>query len=267
MGQQILFFEKSKCDYANEAASVTASQGNTYVYRVRDRRNDSGWRTTGSVDADNTYIEADLADVYNVNNIILINNNFKSYIIQYRNPINGLWTDFSPAINETNNTKTTIRHEFTGVTPRIFRITIYGTMTPNDDKQLTQLIITDKIGKLTAWPVIKSPKHDNIHALNIMSSGKYYVQKNVTSFMCELESKSWLESNDIAIIEKLFNSIEGFLVWLCGGDETQFSNLIQGYRLQDLYLMNTKKEYQPVFFKGIYNTGIKTSLPLVEVTF
>ena len=54
MSGQIAFFEKNYADldYANVAA--TASQGVGTEDFARNRRNDSAWITSGSVDADNT---------------------------------------------------------------------------------------------------------------------------------------------------------------------------------------------------------------------
>ena len=72
--------------------------------------------------------------------------------------------------------------------------------------------------------------------------------------------------SDLTIIENLFASNDGFLVWLCGGDEDQFRSERIGYRLEDIYLMKCINEWKPVHYKGLYQAGMKVDLDLREIT-
>lgn len=263
MAEQVRFFRKNKLDITNTVATLTASQGNDYTDFLRNRNNRTAWATTGSADADLTNIVVDFVDTINLDFILLVKHNFKAYTIQYWN--GATYVDFSTAISETVNTATTTIHEFTEVYTTKIKLIIQGTMVADDDKYLYQLIASTSIGQLNGWPVIKSPKYTRSRQISKTISGKASMKEQLEAFSCELEIKVTSDSTDLALIESLYASNSAFLVWLCGGDQTQFSSARIGYRLQDIHVMKPADDLEPEWYKGLYQSGMKVGLKLVEV--
>lgn len=264
MSQQIIFLKKNKADYNDSAVSVTASQASSFAPFVQRRSNEYGWMTTGSVDADNTTLTCDFGQLQTLTNIILVKHNFKSFTIKYYDGAS--YQNFSTTIAETVNTDNTSRFSFNSVSTTKIQITIAGTQTANAEKQLYQLIATELLGQLVAWPVIDNPVFDRNKRNNRMLSGKLNIGINSGAFMCDLMVSNWSSSADLSLIETLYNSSNGFLVWLCGGDESQFRSERIGYRLEDFFLMKLADNYSPKFVEGLYKTGLELRLSLVEVT-
>ena len=262
MSGQIRFFEKNKIDISEPNISIAASQGDTYTDFVRNRSNLSAWQTTGSVDADNTTFEIDLVDPRSIDSIILIKHNFKSFTLQYWDGAS--WVDFSTAINPSTNTAETTFHQFTLVTTTKLKLTILGTIIANADKFLYQFIATEQIGQLNGWPIVK-PVIGRNRQRSKMISGKESVREQIDATQVKLNVNCWSNSADLSIVEELYDSNDGFLVWLSGGDESQFSSVRQGYRLEDLYLMKCIGEYKPAFYKGLYPSGLVIAIDLTEV--
>ena len=264
MAQPIIFFEKSAADIGLPNVTATASQGSAYAINALNRSNSSAWVTTGSVDADNTTFTVDFGDAKFITDILLVKHNFKAFTVQYSTD-NVSFSAFSAAISESNCTAETSHYEFTQVEARYVKITITGTQTANEDKELYQFIATRQLGQLAGWPQIRSPKHDTNKKKAQMLSGKLNVTRNVGGFFCELSVKEWRSDADMTIVETLYNSTEGFLVWLCGGSESQFSSSRIGYRLEDIYLMKCANDYEPEFVDGGYYRGLDIKIQLAEV--
>lgn len=262
--QQIMFFEKNKADISNTGVTLTASQGNDFIEYVRNRSNKSAWMTSDSVDSDNTTIEIDFVDERTITDIILVKHNFKSYTIQYWD--GAAYQDFSTAIAETTNTAVTTHHVFNSVSTLKILLTITGTMTPDEDKYLYQFIVTENIGQLQGWPVIKKPMHNKNRKNLKMLSGKSKIIQNVGAFECQLSVEIWKIDADLTVIESIYEQPEGFLIWLCGGDEDQFSTIREGYRLEDIYLMKCDNEYTPQYYKGLYKSGLQIEIQMKEIT-
>lgn len=269
MASQIKFFKKNIIDLSNDAGSITVTDavatnsGNSFVNYVRNRNNQSAWLTTGSTDAANTQLDIDLGQGRDVSEIILIKHNWKAFTIQYST--DGVsYSNFSTSIAETTNTSETSRFSFTKVDCRYIRIIITGAQVVNADKQLYQLLITELIGTLEGWPIIKSPTHDTAKKVNQMLSNKVNVVESLGAFSVDLNVANWKNAADLVVIETIYFSRETTLVWLCGGEEAQFSVVPVGYRLEDFYLMRPVDSYQPEFVKGLYMSGLNIKISLKE---
>lgn len=262
-GEQIFFFRKNYLDISNENATTTASQGADFTDLVRNRNNISCWVTTGSVDADNTTFTVNFNEAWTLNFILLVKHNFKNYTVKYWD--GSAYQHFPTAINVSNNTDETTFYEFSATSTTKIQITITGTMTANDDKFLYQLIAGQKIGQLDGWPMIKKPIVSRNRVISKMLSGKQLVRESIGFFSCRLSVKCWKDTSDLDIVEELYSENDGFLVWLCGNSEAQFSSPRFGYRKEDIYLMKCTNEYTPEWHQGIYSSGLKLDLDLVEV--
>ena len=261
MSQQIIFFEKSKCDYSDSNVTATADQGNATADKVLNRSNNSAWLTSGSVDSDDPYLEIDMVNERDMTDILLIGHNFKEYTLQRWN--GSSYVDFSTPINETSNTKETTHHTFDQVSSSKIKLIVGATMTADDDKILRQLIITEQIGQLAGWPTIDPTLSRNKKASKALS-GKYSIKENIGARKEKLKVKVLNSDADLTIIENLYYANVGFLYWPCGGDEDQFDSARIGYRLEDIYLMKTSDEWKPKYFRGMYNRGMVIDIDLQE---
>ncbi len=265
MASQLRFFRKNFADFEKSYVTATASQSPSTAINVLQRSNRTGWGTSGSVDADNTTLTVSFGDLGTVDSILLIGHNFKAYTVKYKDPTSGVYTAFSPAIAPTNSTDTTSFFSVTSVQTTDIQITITGTQVANSDKVLNQFIATTSLGQLAGWPVITAPTLAvNLTELATLS-GKSAIIQNVGKYSTSLVVPNWSSSADLAIVESLYNSPEGFLFWPCGGDQSQFSSVRQGYRLQDIFLVRCKNEFTPEFTDGLYKTGMNLQIDLVEV--
>jgi hypothetical protein len=262
MPQQIIFFEKNYADLQNDNCTATASQGNDFSDFVRNRKNSSGWITTNSVDSDNTTFTLDFSDSEDIDQIILLKHNFAAYTVEYWN--GSSFVAFSPAISVSGNTAENTHHSVTEVSSTQVRLTVTGTITPDEDKQLAQFIVTKRLGQMAGYPEIKKPTLSRNRSITQMLSGKSSVVENLSTYSTGLSIKLWSNNADLTLIENLYDRFKGFLFWPSGGDETQFSTIRQGYRLEDIYLCKMMDEYVPEYFKGVYSTGIKVNLKLAE---
>lgn len=270
MAQQIRFFKKNKIDLSNTACTMTVtdaiaySNGQAIVDFLRNRNNNSAWVTTQSTDAANTTLEADIGDLVSVSDILLVNHNFKSFKLEYHDGNN--WNDFDPALDFTDCTESTTHLEFSSREITRIRLTIRGTQVADADKKMTQLIITEKYGKgqFNSWPVVKKPVHGTNKRKTKMLSGKVNLVESAGSFSCELSVSNLSDDDDLTLAEQIYFAHQGFLLWLCGGDEDQFSSKRLGYRRQDLYLMRPTADYSPEFYNGFYKSGVKFSMLLEE---
>jgi hypothetical protein len=264
MPKQILFFRKSRCDIGNPNVTVTASNGQASALFPLNRSNASAWVTDGSNDAENTTYIVDWVDTIPITDILLVGQNFKNFQIQYWD--GAAYQSFSTPISATTNAEKNLHFNFPEVETSRLKMTVLGTIVPNDEKYLYQFIATQRIGRLNGWPQINQPTHSQNLKVTAMLSGKKSVATNVGQFSCVLKVKHWKDTADISIVESLYRSPEGFLVWLCGGDEDQFAINAIGYRFQDVYLMRCTDSYVPRFDEGIYVHGLDLDLKLEEVT-
>lgn len=264
MSGQIAFFKKNKADYSNGSVVVTASEGSAYAPFVQRRSNKLGWMTTGSADANNTTLTVDFGDLVALTDIVLINHNFKNFKIQYWT--GSAWADFSTPLALTACTDSTTRFSFASMETTKLLLTVYGTQVTDAEKRLCQFIATESIGQLQGWPVIKSPTWNRQKNISTMLSGKQLIADSVGGFTMDLFIKCWNVDADFALIEALYSSGSGFLVWPCGGDETQFRTIRQGFRLEDLFLMKCRNNYVPEHYNGQYKAGTTLTVQLAEVT-
>lgn len=243
--------------------ATATNTGSTIVDFIRNRNNRSAWLTTGSNDAANTQLDVDLGDEQLIDTIVLIKHNFKAFTIQYWN--GAAYTDFSTAINETINTDETSYFTFTEVSTSKLRLIITGTQTADEDKELYQMLALETEGQLTAWPQIKTPRHAGERKTTTMLSGKRNITEQIGRFSCQLRVDYWKDDTDLLLIERLYFNRRPMLMWLCGGDESQFRTSRVGFRLEDFYLVRPTNDYTPKWYGDVYSTGNELDIRLEEV--
>lgn len=264
----VMIFEKNKIDIDMSNITITATDtladdaGQQFVDLLRNRRNDNGWGTAGSADANNTQLDIDMVDEYTITDLLLVNHNLKAYTLKYWN--GSTYVDFSTPIAETTNTATTTRHTFTEVQTSALRLIITGTMTANQDKLMSQFIVTKRIGTFASQPAVKKPKQEKGRKVRPMLSGRKNITRAIGTFSCTLSFPKNKSSADHALLERMFDSINGFVVWLCGGSTSDFPYQVQGFRLKDVYLMSCANDLDTEWNNGRFNDGQAVEVQLVE---
>lgn len=263
MPSQIIFFDKNKADYSYSYVTATASEGTDYARNVLNRSNLNAWITTGSTDASNTTLVIDFTDERTFTDLILIKHNFKSFNIKWWD--GAAYQDFTPAINETTFAEESSYYQVAAVDTTRVQVEVLGTQVADSEKFLYQFILTARLGQFESWPPIKSPLISRNRQRNTMLSGKSSVFENIGSFSCSLIFDATTSDADLTIVESIYDQVEGFLVWLCGGEPEQFATVRQGYRFEDIYLMKPSNEYSPEYRDGVYVNPIGLELKLEEV--
>lgn len=264
MGSPIRFFFKNKADFSNPMARAEASEAGDFAFRVLNRSNLNSWRTTGSQDTNNTTLEVFFGEPRNIDTLILAKHNFKSFKIEYWD--GDQYLDMPTPIDISDFADSTSFFQFAKTAMESIKITIRGTQTPDEDKFLHQFIATEELGRFNGYPVISNVRHAQNKQLSTMASGKANMNKNLGAFSCEMSVQLWKDTDDLALVTKLYKSTEGFLVWPCGGDEQQFVAPVEGYRKEDIYLVQCANDHSPNFYKGIYSAGLHNlKIKLVEV--
>lgn len=267
MSKQISFYRKSRADYDFPLVTYSSSYSSATLKNMFDRRNTSAWGPTGGSDATEPKFEIDFGDNVTIDTLILVKHNWKSFLLER-------WTGsaWQAVIFPSGITAETGEFDLksilfpTGVSTTKLRVTIYSTQVANELKYCFQFIPCRKIGTFNAWPIISKPLLSKNLKTVPMLSGKSSVVRNSGRYSATLGVSVLRDDADLTLIESLFDSTEGFLYWPSSGDESQFSSVRQGYQAEDIYLVRCTNEYSPEFHKGLYKSGLKVQMDLIEVT-
>ena len=266
IGKPPRIFKKNVIDLDQSNVTITVvdpvatDTGEAFADAVRDRRNSSGWSTTDSTDAALTLFQVMFGDEFEIDTIFLVRNNFKDYEIEWFD--GSVWNSL---VTVTNNTENTTFHEFPKITAEGIRVRINATIILDDDKFLSQLIPTEKLGDFNQFPLVVHEKSLNRKRLK-MISGKSKIIQNSGSVEISVSHNNQIDDNDLNLVEIMFNSFSGFLFWASGGDESQFRTRREGFRREDIFLMAPRNEYSnPWGSDGKYKAGTNYKVELVEV--
>jgi len=268
----IRIYEKSIIDLDNVNPTFTVTDavaddtGQSIINSIRDRSNSTAWLTTSSTDAANTKLVIDLLDALPVSKIIMILHNFFAYTFKYHD--GSSFVDFVPAINETANLSETQYHSFEEVTASQFELIITqcfleGASVVDADKILRQLIFTREIDQFADQPDINKLRQNKNRRSKRMVSGKINVTKRAGAVEATLQFKPTKNKTTIKLLDTIFGSDDGILWSFIGADETGHDD-IQGFRLEDLYLMAATNEFDTQYFEGYFNRGHDFKLELIE---
>ena len=259
----IKFVEKSYLDIEGIAV-LTVSSGSTTKERMRDRRYSTKWASSGSDDTTTETIEVDFGADRDIDYIQLLNFNWKEFTIKY--DVLGVPTNFSTAISETVNTATTskIYNNFNLVTTSKIYITIEKTITANAEKFIGELILSNVLGTLNGFPMIKPIVSKNKIEKKMLRGKRKVVDRDET-IGYTLVFKVYPDEDDMVLMEELWDRRSPFHILISGGDETVFTHIRRGYRNQDIRLVSCNKEYSPTYYKNLYFSGLDFQFDLIEV--
>lgn len=238
--------------YTTTSGSVLSA---SYLY---DRSIANIYTSVGSDDLTDEVIEIQFDGNETFNRILMNTHNIKSGVIEYWN--GSAWVDFSTAISLSGNSDTTSYFEFDSVTCSKIRLTLYTTMSVDDEKTIAELLVFTELGTLSSSPVktkIGFPKYGvqrksaNGGSINVIFGKKYQGSFTYTN----------VGISDIEILETLDNLGTSFYFWPCGGNI--YTNM--GFRLKDIYLVNYTNDFEPNDDANLLNGNHKITCDFDEV--
>ena len=134
------------------------------------------------------------------------------------------------------------------------------------DFELTKVLLTNEIGTFAGYPEIGQLSFDdNSRIYKSKAGGSFITKQNRTLDALSLNLKNYNKVEDIELLHKLQQSQDSFYVWLCGGDESQFRFLQEGFRLEDIYHVQTNKSLKVRYKSGMYKGVIDAKISFTEV--
>ena len=132
---------------------------------------------------------------------------------------------------------------------------------------MRQIILTKEIGTFTGFPNISGYSESQNEIVNMTSTGLKHITKQhntVDSF--RISFKAHPIENDVNIADKLYNSQESFTLWPCGGGYGSNHFLFEkdGWKLDDVYNVQTTGKKSNRWYKNFYKSGISSRINLVE---
>ena len=264
----IKFFEKSRC-LLKDGAAVAASTGDAAADYALSMNRNLRWDSVGSDDTTAETLTITF-DSVTVDRLLIVDHNLKDFSVTYGSGassfsnVEGIDGALGGGIVETAFAQDTAYYEFDSVTTDQLNITATKTQTADQEKYITLIALTAEIGTFTGYPVAL-PKTTANEKRAVTENGKFITQKGSESFSCELEV-GYSEAADVTILNTLYESQEPFLMWLCGGKygSSNFAVTQKGWRLKDVYQMQTYDVFETAFENNIYVGSALTGLKLAE---
>ena len=205
-----------------------------------------------------------------ITRIFLVDHNWKEYTVKYGASVDftnvtGIDGALGGGIAETAYARDTSYYEFDSVNTDTIIITATKTQTADQEKTLVQFIATEELGTLTGYPRIGNVKLDRNTRREKAISGRQHVEKSYESASFDLNLRTYPGQADIDLLDSLHDRDIPFLAWLSGGMPDQFRFTQRGFRLKDIYSMQTDRAASNAYDKNIYINGVNQRYSFQEV--
>lgn len=156
------------------------------------------------------------------------------------------------------NTGTVYFEPNTTTTTKIM-VRLTATATANAEKTIAELIITTELGMLEKNPSVNDVSLVPEDKILKLSNGKQSVVRFGSAFKAKIELNN-ASDNDMTLLFDLFNRVDPFYIWLCGGIGQ--SNTF--YRLSDIYFVNIIGDIAPKLKGQLFGLGEEIKIELAE---
>ena len=263
------FFGRNKA-YSREGARAISSNNQDLIDFAIDKSKYTRWESVNSDDTETVTIEIQLPRPTEINRIFLINHNLKMYRIRHAI---GEFTNVRSldrpelSISEDDYLNNVSYYEFDNIVTSLIEIQAIKTIEANKDKFIESIIATKEIGTFGGFPKVSNFNHSKNEKVGKVLSGKGVVQKGSETTSLAIQLRTHSIQKDIEIVENLHDSNDSFLVWPCGGryGKEHFRIPQKGWRLEDIYNMQTVRPLKTEYASGVYVNGVNTGLQLIEV--
>ncbi len=274
----IKFFDKSKC-LAVDGGDATGTTGDNSADYSIDRNAYTVWRSVGSSDVTTENLTITFPSA-TFSRLIILGHNLKQFTVKY-GP-SGYSTDFASVVGldgalvggiaETVFADNVAYYEFNSVTTTGIRIAALKTQTANQEKYVSQVILTNELGTLVGFPVIEPVRSSRNSKVQSMLSGRKNIIKSIETFSFSMGLDPYPANStytaDVNLLMSLYDMDEPFLAWLCGGRRgtTYFGYPIRGFRLLDVIPMQISNVVESSYLSNIYKAPIQTGFEFEEIT-
>jgi len=269
----IKFFERSSALF-NDGTTAVASSNSSAANNILTNRLDLVyWESIGSDDLTTETITVTYNTTVTIDRIILNKINFKEFTVKYDS--GGMWTDFTSVfgidgalaggISETAFADESAYYEVASITTSELQISVTKTQVADAEKIIYNLFTTEELGTFTGYPQIVDIDFNRNSRESQVLSGLAQIQKSYEVNSFGLEFESYPSQADMDLINVLFDESKSFLVWLCGGrrGSDYFRFDIKGFRLPDIYNMQTSGSINPSYPLTTYVNAPNNTLTLV----
>jgi len=268
----VKFFQKNFA-LLKDGASATASSNDDGVQYILSPVRWAKWISVGSSDATEETITITFPGSKTINRLFLLGINLKEFDVKYFNGLS--FVDFtnvigvngveSTSINETDFALDSAYYEFNQVTTSQVQIKARTTQVADEEKMITTFIATQEIGTLLGYPKVSSTLSNNEKRSKALSQ-RAVIQKTYERVSIKLAFKTHPFQNDLDIMENLFESIDSYLIWPCGGrsGSDYFRIEQKAWRLDDVYQVQNRGKFKSDYEKNIYTNGFNKSVTFEE---
>lgn len=270
--QGIKFFKQNKALFS-KGVTATASSNQDQINNILTSDKTVKWESETAVDGTFEEITIFFPSSITISRAFIIGTNIKD--IGFKRDGFGSFSGgkglktsiLSSTFEYTDYDKNVCYFEFDPITI-IQNIKIVGTLTqiPNQKKTIERVYVTNEIGTFEGFPFVTEMFNQNSTEKKVLS-GNVNIQKKLETFNAGLSFKNYTFENDYNVLRNIFNENQSFLMWLCGGLESNsFKFDREPWRLQDVYNMQTKSKLKTKWKKGLYNMAFDASAKLEQST-
>lgn len=265
----ISFYKRNKALF-EDGSTVSASTGNAEATLVIGTNKFFLWSSVASNDTITETITITMPAAVTIDRIFLGDFNWKEFTVKFDSgteftTVVGIDGALGGGITETAFVRDTAYYEFDAVTATTIEITVTKTQVANQEKTLVLFIATEELGTLVGFPNNKGVKLDRNEKTETAISGRMHVEKSYESARLDLTLKTYPGQADIDLLDLLHDRDIPFIVWPNGGVPGNFRFSQRGWRLKDIYQMQTVKGATNAYDRNIYIMGVNQRYSFVEV--
>lgn len=261
-GQGAIFLKRSFSDiqrFEDNQITVVIDDNQADVELMLDRKNTTFYRSLAAAsDATPVTMTITFEKPKLITDFFLFGTNVKDFELQY---FDG---SYMTLLSETTNSETNYHASLTPKTTDSVRLIMNATMTPDEEKQVAQFIITERLGQLEFRPPAFAKHKGNVLEQR-MITGKSKFLENEVQHIFDFRFRSYTSVLDRQLLVTLSEFPQAALIWPGGGDESQFSFPDIGYRKKDIFLMGRSNFPSPNYTKNYYKAGTNQTLTYREV--
>ena len=268
---RVKFFSRSEL-LASDGVDAMASSGGNSVSNLLSFDRTGYWQSDDQQDGTASTISINFRRPTIISRLLIVDTNVKDITINFNAPLaNIVDIDNLPisSLSPYANNNSAIYLEFDAVEVLSMDIIATNTQTPDQRKYIRQIIAANEIGAFTGFPEVSSFNENHNPIVHRASTGVKNVVKQIRTIdSFNLRFKTYPVESDISLSDTLYNwRQKSFSLWPCGGgygsDHFLFEK--EGWRLQDIYNVQTVGIKSHKWWRNLYKSGVQTSLRMVEV--
>ena len=272
----ISFYKRNKASFEDGSTAV-ASTGSAEASLTIGTNKFFKWSSVGSNDTITETITITMPAAVTIDRIFLADHNWKEFTVKFDGgtdftTVVGIDGALGGGITEAAFVRDTAYYEFDAVTATTIEITVTKTQTANQEKTLVLFIATEELGTFTGFPQHKGVRLNRNDKVETAISGRMHVEKSYESASLQLTLKTYASGTtdadgqeDIDLLDTLHDLNIPFLVWSNGGVPSNFRFEQRGWRLKDIYQMQTVKGTINAYDRNVYIMGVNQKFSFVEV--